>query len=1010
MAIQVRTIRHKLLLMSLAVNVSVLAIAGAVLLYHDLQAYREKTMTELSTLAGILSRGTRTALEFDDRQVAADNLAKLGADDNILAAAVYTSNGRLFAKYVRRAENVSVLPSAPSREGFQAGQSVLTLTRPIGAAPNMLGTVYVVERYELSAWLRDYLAILGAIALGSLAIGMPLSTRLQHWISGPIQSVSAVAARVMADRDYSLRARRHSEDEIGDLASAFNGMLDTLEHEITERSMAEHSMRILNEELEQRVARRTAELEVANNTLVTRTEEAEAANRAKADFLANMSHDIRTPMNAIMGLAYLLEHRQLDNDALDLVRKIRGAGRSLQAIINDILDFSKIEAGHLEIEHAPIQLADILDSLANIMAATLDGKNLELVIAPPPNIDGQLFGDALRLEQILINLTSNAIKFTEQGSVNVGISLLDRDGARVVMRFSVADTGIGIPREKQTHIFSAFAQADTSTARRFGGTGLGLTICQHLVERMGGQIGVNSEPGRGSEFWFTVPFEWRLDANCATRETSELSILIVDDSEIARANMAKSARSLGWNATQAESGDEAIRKIAARKSVNHGFDVFLLDWTMPGLNGLEAAATIREIDKSDATPIILMVTAYSREEVLKHPRIGIVDAVLTKPVTSSALYNSVAEALRRRGHGTNGTTEPSTGTALRIPGIRVLVVDDSDINREVAQRILIADGAHVALVDNGQAALNWLNENADAVDVVLMDVQMPFLDGFEATRQIRAIPRLAKLPVVALTAGAFKAQQEGAREAGMNAFVSKPFNVDELMSTILRLTRPIDAPGASTVGSEIVFNNRVMLPASAGSPPGIAIDRAIELWGELGDFVRYLEKFARDYADCGRMLNEFHAQGNLTAARALTHKLKGAAGNLALVDVARCAAELEKTEVDGRDPSSSLTPLCAAIDIALASIAELCRMNEMSTPTAASKIDADRIGPLIGDLLQALNTDAPDQSIELLEAMRGNLPEEDLASVRAFIDDFDFRGAENRVHRLMTELKIYRPE
>ncbi|WP_171013471.1 response regulator [Chitinivorax sp. B] len=750
MAIRLRSIRHKLLLLVVIANVCTLLAAGGALLYHDLTEARAKTVDQLTVLANILGQGSATALEFDDAKVATDNLQQLRANPNILGAALYRANGKLFARYIREGVRVAEIPAVPALDGHRFDNDELILFKRVVIGAEIIGTVYLRERYVLSQWLQDYLVILGGVLLASMLLGLAVYSQLERWISEPIQAVSTVARQVMAQRNFHLRAIKTTEDEIGQLADAFNGMLQTLEHEMTERSHAENAVRTLNAELEQRVAERTTALQVANQELVVRTEEAESANRAKADFLANMSHEIRTPMNAVLGLAYLLDQKPLDNDSAELVKKIRGAGRSLQSIINDILDVSKIDAGRLEIEHTPFRLTDVLDDLASIMGANLGNKDLELVIAPPPEIGVQLLGDALRLEQILINLTGNAIKFTESGSVKVGITLLAREDNTVTLRFSVADTGIGIPLEKQTQIFNAFSQADTSTTRRFGGTGLGLTICRHLVNKMGGDIGVISVPGKGSEFWFTIKVDLAEAKQYAPPELANLDVLIADDSEIARENLVLTARSIGWAPIQAESGEIAIQKMAAKASESHGFDVLLLDWKMPGLDGLAVAKSIRQSLGEQTAPIVLMVTAFSREELLKQSDINVVDGVLSKPVTGSSLYNSVAEALRRRWR--DGQCQLSqSGHDKRLTGISVLVVDDSEINREVASRILQSEGATVSLAPDGKAAIDWLLSHSSDVDVVLMDVQMPVMDGYEATRQLRETLHLYTLPVIALT-------------------------------------------------------------------------------------------------------------------------------------------------------------------------------------------------------------------------------------------------------------------
>lgn len=1000
-----RSVRQKLLLMVLVANFFTLVAAGSALLYHDLMDSRAKTASSLSVLADIIGQGSAAALEFDDPKVANENLAQLRANPNIVAAAVYTAKGALFAQYIRDQGHWNSIPAIPEADNSRFGGTELTVFRRITTAREVVGTIYLKERYELSVWLRNYLIILGTVLLASLIIGTLISSRLQRWISDPIQAVSTVARQVMEQRNYHLRATKSTEDEIGQLADAFNGMLQTLEHEIAERSAAEQAVRTFNTELEQRVTDRTAELQVVNQTLVVRTEEAEAANRAKANFLANMSHEIRTPMNGILGLAYLLDQKQLEADASDMVKKIRNAGRSLQSIINDILDFSKIEAGRLEIEQAPFHLTDVFDNLAGIMAANAGDKNIELVIAPPPDIGGHLLGDALRLEQILINLTGNAIKFTDHGEVTVGIDVLARDKKMLTLRFSVKDSGLGIPLEKQAQIFSAFSQADVSTTRRFGGTGLGLTICRHLVTKMGGEIGVISEPGRGSEFWFSIPFEWAASTELAPPDMASLEVLIADDSEIARENLALTARSIGWNPTKTESGAEAIQVVRSKFEGHATFDVMLVDWKMPGMDGLAVANLIRNTYTHDALPIVLMVTAFSREELLKQPNIDAVDGILTKPVTTSSLYNGVAEALRRRGyHGSFKVLQPPAGhKGKKIPRVRVLVVDDSEINREVALRILEGEGALVSLANDGQAAVDWLSNHPDAVDIVLMDVQMPIMDGYEATRQIRLLPQGANLPIVALTAGAFRAQQEAAQKAGMTAFVSKPFHVEELLDTIQRLTH-CQPEFVSTPLAESEGLNQTP-PPSFEHLQGIDLNKGLSVWKDMAVYRKFLFKFASDYADCSSRLSLACSADDLVAVRSLAHKLKGVAGNLALPEVAQHAAAIESIEhTNGSE--TALQQLQASLDIAFSSI-QLLGIESVETTESAviTPVAAEHTLALLAELLRALDTDNPDHANQLLHDLTPALSADTLAAIRARVDDFDFRGAEILVQSLAETVK-----
>jgi signal transduction histidine kinase/CheY-like chemotaxis protein len=999
MKLQIRSVRHKLLLLVLATNLCALLLAGVCLLFHDLDDYRDTAVRELTSIAAILGQGSALAIEFDDARVANENLALLRANPNITTAAIYNQRGELFAAY--RAGDAAPAPPAVLADGDSArfGAGDLSVQQRIVDGQKVLGTVYLRERYDLGAWLRGYLAILAAVLLASLLLGLALSSLLQRWISGPIMGVSEIARQVMRERNYRLRAPNSSADEVGQLADAFNGMLQTLEHEIAERAAAETAVRALNAGLEAHVAERTTELQVTNAALQLRTVEAEAANRAKADFLANMSHEIRTPMNGILGLAYLLEQRQLDADSADLVRKIRNAGRSLQAIINDILDLSKIEAGRLEIEQVPFSLSDVLDNLASIMAASAGDKDVELTIAPAPPV-GQLVGDALRLEQVLINLTGNAIKFTARGAVSIGLSLLEHSDNHAVLRFAVTDTGIGIPADKLQHIFSAFSQADTSTTRRFGGSGLGLTICRYLVEHMGGEIGVNSEPGKGSEFWFTIAFDCVPAGQSEPAALSNLDVLVVDDSDLSRENIALMARGLGWRASQAASGERALECMRERRRAAAGFDALLLDWQMPGMDGMQLAQSIRDSYPDDQQPLLMMVTAYARDELLRHPKIALVDGVLTKPVTSSCLYNAMARAQQQRG----GESEHVSArpASQRLTGVRVLVTDDSDINREVALRILGAEGAAVSLASNGREAVDWLQQNPDAVDIVLMDVQMPVLDGYEATRLLRQQPRFAGLPIVALTAGAFKSQQDEARDAGMDAFVAKPFNVDELMEVVGRMARARPQPAPAPAAPAPIPGQ-----AEAAALPGLDLARALRVWKEPAHYSAILGRFIGDYHDVADRLDSVLAAEGAAGMDSITHQLKGVAGNLALPEVARLAAQLQVVVAHGGDAAELIAALRAAMDTLQASAAQLAAQAAANaTPALPPSPPAPGTPPapapaLLAQLLACLDQDNPDAAAPLLGALAAQLPAGALDAVHAQLERFDFRGAEAAVRVLI---------
>ncbi len=723
-------------------------------------------------------------------------------------------------------------------------------------------------------------------------------------------------------------------------------------------------------------------------------QEAARLAQVKGDFIANMSHEIRTPMNAIMGLTYLLEQGGLEDGQHALVRKIHQAGQALLGIINDILDFSKIESGRLELERVPFSLEEVLDHVAAIMSTCVGQKHLELVVSSAPEPVSHLIGDALRLEQVLLNLTGNAIKFTERGEVEVKVVLESEQDGMATLLFRVRDTGIGIPPEQQANIFNAFSQADSSTSRRFGGTGLGLTISRRLVNLMGGDIGVTSELGKGSEFWFRVRLEQVERPEALNERLQHISLLIADDNQVTRDALSMTVGSLGWQSRVVESGEQALHHLLRQ---GERFDVILLDWIMPGMDGLETCLAIRRaFEQQERSPIIIMATAYSQDELMHRPGSDQVDLVLHKPVTGSSLYNAVARLIHeKREHveplesgqrrlrlpgvhillvddsdinlevatrllqreGAEVITaidgeralacladparridlvlhKPVTGSSLynavarlihekrehveplesgqrrlRLPGVHILLVDDSDINLEVATRLLQREGAEVITAIDGERALACLADPARRIDLVLMDVQMPVMDGYEATRRLRLLPGREETPVLALTAGVFKDQREAALASGMNDFIAKPLDVEQLIATLLRYLPDVVLP--LTVNDELLPHEPVA---------GIDIDTGLRNWGEASIYLKYLRRFRDDYMTVGTVLPGYIAQHETDAAASLTHKIKGVAGSLSLTDVARISAELNEAIEQGGDTSQLIAPFLEALERAQHSI------------------------------------------------------------------------------------------
>ncbi|MES2069499.1 MAG: response regulator [Pseudomonadota bacterium] len=543
---------------------------------------------------------------------------------------------------------------------------------------------------------------------------------------------------------------------------------------------------------------------------------ADSASRAKSEFVANMSHEIRTPMNAVLGMTHLLGNTPLSAVQRKYLDMIDASGQSLMIILNDILDFSKIEAGRLELSLARFDLGDVLNMLATIMTVNAGEKDLELAIGTEPGVPRVVIGDAPRLQQILINLVGNAVKFTHKGEVSLLAQKVAEQGDAVTLRFCIRDTGIGMSPGQQERLFSAFTQADTSTTRLYGGTGLGLAISRRLLDLMGGTIQVHSELGKGSEFIVTVPFQ--LAAATATDDAAGklaaakpgLRLLVVDDNATSRDYLCKTIYSWGWQVDSVASGAQALEQITENQAAGQYYDVVLADWQMPDMDGLATMQAIRQALPAARMPVVVMVSAFGRDGLTRTAAAADADAILIKPVTSSSLYDTVHEVLANKsGLGKKSARQVAPATnGGKLEGARLLLVEDNNLNQVVAKAMLEQEGASVHIAEDGQQAVDFLRASAFDVDLVLMDVQMPVMDGFSATRMIRDELKLS-LPILAMTAGVMESERERCAASGMDDFIAKPLDPEKMFATICKhlpvrsLHRPLTATFTTSVDANM---------------------------------------------------------------------------------------------------------------------------------------------------------------------------------------------------------------
>ncbi|SFU45399.1 hybrid sensor histidine kinase/response regulator [Pseudoduganella namucuonensis] len=913
-----------------------------------------------------------------DREL--ERLAELDATDEARRLIEKIKEAR--AAYYETFIDVADMVEADDREAAEARMNQLSLP----ALNVLLGHIRELDQLQqrqvmasadrARADINSSLMAMSLFGLAAVVVALAFAYSARA-ITRPLDEAIAIATRV-AKGDLSSVIEVTSRDETGELLRALKDMTVSL----------------------------AAEQALRQAVMV-----AEDATKMKSDFLANMSHEIRTPMNGIIGMTHLALQTDLTPRQRNYLEKVESAARHLLGIINDILDFSKIEAGKMAFERIDFHLEDVMAQIADLSVMRAQDKGLELLFDIGPGVPGALVGDPLRFGQVLINLTNNAIKFTEKGEIVVTIRLLERDADGVRLRVDVRDTGVGLTAAQRARLFQAFTQADTSTTRHHGGTGLGLTISKRLVEMMDGEIGLESQPGVGSDFWFTAKFgvaDGAREEMAADADISGVRVLVVDDNLTAREIFGGMLASLKFDAATVDGAAAALQALARARAEGRPFGLALVDWQMPGMNGVELLRALRAqaAEAGAEAPRVIMVTAYNRDALLDEVRELAVDGMLNKPVSASTLLDAISSAYGKQFTGCRKTRRDADyqSAARAVRGAWLLLVEDNEVNQEVAQQLLGDAGVRVDVASNGAMALAKIAVND--YDGVLMDCQMPVMDGYDATRKLRENPRFSELPVIAMTANAMVGDKEKCLEAGMNDFIAKPIEVAQLFTTLARWIKVRDPQRVAEAPPP---------PARDTLPPipGLKMEAALRrVGGNVKLMRKLLGRFVETQMDVMDRIAAAIDDNDLVAATREAHTCKGLAGNIGASGVADSAARLEY--MLGHGVEAGRDEAIAALALELREVigvivAAIGRGEGAAGTHGAQPPDLDALAAAMRELAQLLAQD-DSAAAKLADAMCARLHAagqgEHGRQLKRQIAQYDFEGALAQLNEAAGALRL----